>query len=140
MSDTRYAYREAEAAVALADGRKEGRRDREHNMPESDICARRNHVRQDPSDADSVIEVDGWVTYHWPERRPDEPRVAFSFPFKDIEAGEPWHAAPDRPIWKWENPGDPLSNITLSPSLGVRDHTGETVFHCFLKEGETKWL
>lgn len=68
----------------------------------------------------------------------------------NIEKGEnygswPFHVTPeehyihgvDSPVWKWQNPGEPLENITLSPSLKLEWDEPNT-FHIFIRNGEVE--
>lgn len=40
-------------------------------------------------------------------------------------------------VWTWENPDDPIEDVTLSPSLQYRGGIGPD-FHVFIKDGEIK--
>lgn len=90
--------------------------------------------------------VDGRVTFYNPDKlEAGEGYKHFDFPFRDENREGDWFGNPDEdkgrkyPVWKWENFGESLDEITLNPSLGVSPR-GTTVFHCFIKDGEIEWL
>lgn len=57
-------------------------------------------------------------------------------------ASWPFHVNPDAHhlseatnVWKWENPSDPIEDITLSPSLRL-DNDSLGSFHIYIRDGE----
>lgn len=93
--------------------------------------------------------VDGWVEFYDPDKlESGEPYKHGRFPFRSVKKGDsPWFARPDgekrdrHPIWKWQNPDeDPHENLTLKPSIGKRNSDGEIVFHCWIENGEIRWV
>lgn len=113
----------------------------EYNVPDRENCfARQKRM------GGSMPEVDGWLTFFDPELHDNgEAYKHFSFPFRSVEKGGLWFSFPDkdkgkkRPVWKWKNPDEPLSKVTLNPSLGIGSD-GETKFHCWVKNGEVEWV
>lgn len=106
--------------------------------------------------AGTDIPIDGVVEFRYPryqddqpdEFRPDEDGYFWrlTYPYRSIEKDEhPWFGRPDaedfhrRPIWKWQNPDEPLDEMTLNPSIGKRSD-GEIDFHCYIRNGEIDWL
>lgn len=94
------------------------------------------------------IPVDGWITFYNPEKlRSLEPYKHGTFPFRDHRKDDSeWFGRPDAdkwhrsPIWKWQNPEDPVDDITLNPSIGRRGDGDEVTFHCYIRNGEIDWL
>ena len=102
------------------------------------------------------VPVDGFVEFRYPRYQDDQPDRfdpyesgyywRHSFPFRSREKNDaPWFGNPDggewsrRPIWKWQNPNDPIENATLSPSIGMRGDDGID-FHCYIRNGRIDWL
>lgn len=59
-------------------------------------------------------------------------------------ASWPFHVNPDEHyladethVWEWENPDDPIEDITLSPSLKLEWDEPNT-FHIFIRDGEVE--
>lgn len=141
--DTHDKYLDTVIGIELAEGRHENREDRTFNVPDRGLGASKKHrLGYDGTQ----VPVDGWVTFYWPDRPKHEPHMAYSFPFRDAKKDDfRWLAAPDaddwskRPIWKWQNPEEPLFNLTLAPSLGISGNDGIS-FHCYIRDGEIDWL
>lgn len=70
----------------------------------------------------------GWLDLH----NPDEDVTYGSFPIHE-DGDESDHVA-GRPIWKWENPDDPVEDMTLHPSIKL--DWEENGFHIFVRDGE----
>lgn len=102
------------------------------------------------------IPIDGTIEFRYPryqddqpdEFRPDEDGYYWrlTFPYRSVEKDSPpWLGAPERdkwskrPIWKWQNPDEPLEQMTLEPSIGLRGDDGIR-FHCYVRNGEIEWL
>lgn len=102
------------------------------------------------------IPIDGFVEFRYPryqddqpdDFRPDESGYYWrhSFPFRSVEKdAHPWFGNPGggewkrRPIWKWQNPEEPVEEATLNPSIGMPSD-GEMAFHCYVRNGEIDWL
>lgn len=62
----------------------------------------------------------------------------FYYPYRTENKGGKGEQGPN--IWLWENPGEPDSELTLSPSIvekeGGYTGSGETLFHIRIREGE----
>lgn len=98
------------------------------------------------------VPVDGYVHFYYPDRvkKRDGPAGwrSFSFPFRDHRKDDaPWFAFPDadkwerHPVWKWKNPDlDPHEHLTLKPSLGVGGGSGSITFHCWIEDGQVRWV
>lgn len=148
-------YRETTFAVELVDGRKPDRDERAHDVPDDDF---QSNSDQAFVPADGATPVDGWITFYWPDRDPDEAvRVAASFPFRDHrEDSKPWKGAVDGEedvglqVFRWLNPEDPLAEITLEPALGAPtddleaaaddDVTIDSDFRARVENGDVSWL
>jgi hypothetical protein len=106
--------------------------------------------------AGTDIPIDGLVEFRYPRYQEDQPDRfdldesghfwRLTFPYRSVEKDdEPWFGNPNggewsrRPIWKWQNPNDPLDEMTLSPSIG-KQSDGEMDFHCYVRNGEIEWL
>lgn len=110
-----------------------------------DVLPANDHHALDPD-----IPVDGWVTFYDPDLlETGEPFKHGTFPFRSVDTDDQWFVHPDaqkgrrRPIWKWENPEeDPTEHLTLSPSIGMgmTEPSEDPDFHCFIQDGEIKWL
>lgn len=74
----------------------------------------------------------GFLMLHNPEK--DETYA--SWPFHVIPSEHYIHG-PDAPVWKWENPDDPIADITLSPSL-LLEWDDPNTFHIFIRDGEVE--
>jgi len=139
--DTDEKYRDAALGVALAPDRHPEQEPRRWNCGDDTWPVARKHhpLGCEPPQ-------DGVVCFYNPAAGPDEPWKYFSFPFRDHRQDDaPWFASPDnekwgrRPIWRWQNPEEPITEVTLEPSLGVRGSDEELSFHCWVDDGSVRW-
>lgn len=91
--------------------------------------------------------VDGWVTFFNPELlQKEKPYKHGTFPFRKEGTEGKWFAFPEgdewnrHPIWKWKTSNGDRENITLRPSIGMRNSDRDITFHCYITDGEIKWL
>lgn len=148
-------YRQATFAVELIDGRAPDKDERSYNVPDGDFDS---NAPQPVLPRKGDTPVDGWITFYWPDRDPDEAvRVASTFPFRDHrEDGAPWKGSVDGQedvglqVFRWLNPEDPLAEITLEPALGAPtddleaeadgDVTINSDFRARVENGDVTWL
>lgn len=116
--------------------------------PDDPLTGRQGTPLRDHHLLNEDVPIDGQVTFYFPDVLDDADETglfAFSFPFRSAEKTDaPWFARPDaekfsrHPVWKWENPEADRDDITLSPSLGVGREA--LVFHCFIEDGDVRWV
>lgn len=99
-----------------------------------------------------AVPIDGFIELRYPrEDEPFDPETdgqywRLSWPFRDHREDGLWFARPDgekwerSPVWEWENPEEPVENITLSPSYGMKNDDGSWHIHCYIRDGEVELL
>jgi len=141
--DTLEKYHNAELCIMLSKDRFTDRDLRIYNRPEGRsgwLNTRKEHpLGENP-------KVDGWLLFYDPDAPEGEPWKYYDFPFRSVNKDDDlWFAYPDRekftkqPVWKWQNPDESISELTLKPSIGV-NADDELTFHCFVENGEIEWL